>query len=261
MRFPKHPFPVRTVFRRCLLANVAVSPAALAAVLPSPLEPEVHDGEAFVSVVVGRMDRMRPAFVPGWLGISYDQIVYRAVVRVGDERGVHFLRSDADNGLMCALGSAMSFFRFHRSAIDWRERGWLLDLDVTTADGTADIHATYDLAGARRTLPRGSSFRDLDQAKRWLVELYTAFDHTAGRPTVDVIRIDRGEWDVRVVDDQRAGYGFFTGSLAGRLDAVFLVGDVPYRWHRLEHLPVSAGTTPSPGARRPPGGRRAGRRS
>lgn len=240
MRLPKHPFAVRTIFRRCLLANVAVDGDAMRRALPPHIDPDLYDGEAYVSVVVGQMDRMRPAFVPRPLGITYNQIVYRVVVRCGDERGVHFLRSDADNRLVCALGNAMSFFRFHRSEIRITEQGGRLDLDVTTfGHEAAGIHASYDLVGARRRL-EGSAFPDLATAQHWLVELFAAFDYTPGRSHVDVVRIDRGEWDVRVVDDTRAHYDFFAGERFGpaRLDSVFLVGDVPYHWHRLERMPL-----------------------
>jgi uncharacterized protein YqjF (DUF2071 family) len=236
-----------TVFRRCLLVNFAVDPAAMAAALPRYITPDVYDGDAYLSVVVGQMERMRPAFLPARLGITYDQIVYRVVVRCGGERGVHFLRSDADSRIMCAAGNALSFFRFHRSPVRFRSRsgpsGSLLDLDVTTSTVVpGGIRATYDLGQARHELPGTSAFPDLPTAQAWLVELFSAFSYTPGRRSIDVVRIERGEWDVRVVDDLRSEYDFLTSGPfpAGttRLDSVFLVGDVPYRWHRLTQLPL-----------------------
>src|SRR6266511_3513228 len=122
MRLPKHPVPMLTTFRRCLLVNFAVDPDAMQVLLPRHIEPGLHEGHAYLSVVVAQMERMRPAFAPRVLGITYKQIVYRVVVRCGEERGVHFLRSDADSRTMTALGNAFSFFRFHHSAIEFRER-------------------------------------------------------------------------------------------------------------------------------------------
>jgi uncharacterized protein len=243
VRLPKHPFPVRTVFRRCFLANFGVDAGAMRRVLPHHIDPDLHEGEAYLSVVVGQMERMRPTPVPRPLGITYNQIVYRAVVRCGAERGVHFLRSDADSPIMCALGNAMSFFRFHRSAITFSDRDGHLDLDVTTKSAEpGGIRASYDLDAARHQLPATSAFTDLGTAQQWLVELFTAFDHTAGSQHIDAVRIDRGEWEIKVVDDHRAEYDFLTAGPFGpgntRLDSVFLVGDVPYRWHRLERLPL-----------------------
>jgi uncharacterized protein YqjF (DUF2071 family) len=244
MRFPKHPVAMRTLFRRCLLVNFAVDPDELASVLPRHVEPDLLDGEAYLSVVVGRMERMRPVLVPRLLGITYDQIVYRAVVRSGDQRGVFFLRSDADNRLMAGLGNLMSFFRFHRSQVSFTERSGNLDLDVrTTTNPSGDIAATYTVGAPRHDLPESSAFASLDEAKGWLVELFVAFHHGAGNDWIDVVRIKRGEWDVRVVDDTRAHYAFMGAGAPftrARLDSVFLVGDVPYRWYRLAKQPLPA---------------------
>jgi uncharacterized protein YqjF (DUF2071 family) len=248
MRLPKHPVPMTTIFRRCLLVNFAVEPAAMAAVLPPHISADVHAGNAYLSVVVAQMEKMRPAFAPRPLGITYDQIVYRVVVRCGGERGVHFLRSDANSRVMCVLGNALSFFGFHRSRIRFQRRPGtdLLDLDVATTSGVpGGIRATYDLGVARRDLPESSAFTDLSRAQRWLVELFAAFAYTPGRRRIDVVRIERGDWDLQVVDDLRADYDFLTAGPfppgTTRLDSVFLVGDIPYRWHRLEHAPILGG--------------------
>ena len=242
MRFPKHVFAVQTVFRRCLLVNFAVDPDELASVLPAHVEPDVVDGEAYLSVVVGEMENMRPAGVPRLLGFTYDQVVYRAVVRCGDERGVHFLRSDADSRTMTALGNLMSFFRFHRSDIVFRAHDGVLDLDVvTTSPVGADIHATYSIGSPAAVLPPSSAFASLELAKTWLVELYAAFHHAPGNDWIDVVRIKRGDWDLRVVTDERAIYDFMHAGhtfTKARLDSVFLVGDVPYHWYRLEKRPI-----------------------
>ena len=53
----------------------------MARALPPPLEPDVFAGRAWLSVVIAEMQDMRPAAVPRALGITYNQIVYRAVVR------------------------------------------------------------------------------------------------------------------------------------------------------------------------------------
>jgi uncharacterized protein YqjF (DUF2071 family) len=242
MRFPKHAFAVRTVFRRCFLVNFAVDPTELASALPRHLVPDIHADEAFVSVVVGEMDKMRPVGVVHPLGITYNQIVYRAAVRCGSDCGVHFLRSDADSRIMTGFGNLMSFFRFHHADIRFTPVNGSIELDVTTTTtASADIAATFTVDSATTELPASSAFTSLDDAKRWLVERYTAFDFTEGRATIDVVRIKRGEWDVKVVDDTRAKYAFMnagTPFTTARLDCVFAVGDIPYHWYRLTHRPL-----------------------
>jgi uncharacterized protein YqjF (DUF2071 family) len=246
---PKHPLPMRTVFRRCFLANFAVDPETMRSAIPAPIEPDLHNGKAYVSVVIAEMEKMRPAFLPRVFGVTYTQVVYRAVVRCAGERGVYFLHSDADNRLMCAFGNLLTFFRFHPADVNWRDEAGRVLFDLVSTAKNADIHAAYDVAGATHALPNSSRFGSLNEAKTFLVELYSAFGRdTHGRTSR--VRIDRGAWDVAIVDDDRAEYAFMKSgqpfaNAEARLDSVFYVRDLPYYWHTLERLPqtvaISAG--------------------
>lgn len=243
---PKHPVPMRTTFRDCFLVNFAMAPEVLARVLPRPLVPDLHGGEAFVSIVIADLERMRPAFLPARLGVSYRQVVYRAVVRCRGERGVYFLRSDADHPLMVRFGNLFSIFRFRRSAIATARRDRLYHVDLVAEPAEhADIHATFGLDRASRSLPSGSAFGSLGEAQAFLAELFAAFG-PGHRRRVGVVRIERGAWDVLTVPSVRATYAFMDGSAAfpansTRLDSVFYVRDMPYYWHSLAqvHLPTA----------------------
>lgn len=238
MRWPKHPVPMTTVFRRCLLVNYALAPDALAATLPDGLEPDVWHGRAWLSVVVGDLWRMRPAGVPAALGVSYRQIVYRAVVRCGERRGVYFLRSDADSRITNVGGNLMSFFHFHRAGVTWTTDGAGPRVRVASADGTADLDLALDGAPATE-LPPGSAFRDLAEAKDCLVDLYAAYHPRVHQGRVDVVRIRREDWRVTVppVIEARCAYLDGKGPFppgSARLDSVFAVRDLPYHWYRLQ---------------------------
>jgi uncharacterized protein YqjF (DUF2071 family) len=236
---PKHPIRMRTVFRDCVLVNFAIDPAVMRALLPAPIEPAIHHGAAHLSIVIARMDRMRPVFVPRRLGITYDQVVYRVVVRHRGEPGVFFLRSDANNRLMCLAGDALTFFRFHHADIEYRADGEILHVDVRPPPNhRADIRASYDLRGTTDTMPRTSSFPSLAEAREALVELYTAFGQDPRTGAVSAVGIERGHWDLRVVNDRRAGYQFIDSNPqfpagSARLDSIFYVAQVPYLWHTL----------------------------
>ena len=237
---PKHPIPMVTRFRHCFLANFAVDPDVMRTLVPRLIEPELHRGEAFLSVVIAHMERMRPAFLPAACGVSYDQVVYRAVVRHRGERGVYFVRSDANHALMALAGDWLTFFRFHRARILMRFDGPLVHVDLdATAGHHADIRATYDVGGGSRALPASSRFDSLPDAQRFLVELFVAFGVAGPSAPVRCVRIARGAWDLRVVEDRRARYDLMQGSRlfpAGRarLDCVFYVEAIPYCWHRLD---------------------------
>jgi uncharacterized protein YqjF (DUF2071 family) len=241
---PKHPIPMRTMFRECLLVNFAIEPEALRRLIPVPIELELHRGEAYVSVVIAEMDKMRPAFLPHALGITFHQVVYRAVVRTpkNGERGVYFLRSDADNALMSIAGDWLTFFRFHAASIRTTHKGDLLAVDLTAARrDCADIHATYNVASARRMLPASSRFESFEQAKEFLVQLFAAFSYDALTNELSIVHIQRGEWKIEVIDDAPAVYewmqrGPHFNTENTRLDSVFYVREIPYTWHTLEKV-------------------------
>ncbi|HEV2375494.1 MAG TPA: DUF2071 domain-containing protein [Streptosporangiaceae bacterium] len=230
-----------TVFRRCLLANYAIAPDALAAVLPQPLVPDLAADSAWLSVVIADMARMRPAGIPASLGVSYRQVVYRAVVRCGRDRGVYFLRSDADSRFMNAGGNLLSFFRFHYAPVTWTH-----DVDgdrvrVLSRSGSADIDMVLGPAAPAGPAAVGA-FPGLAGAKEHLVNLFSAFHPRDGH--IDVVDIERSDWPITITPAVRAHCAFLEGAGpfptgASHLDSVFLVTDLPYYWHRLRTVPMS----------------------
>lgn len=237
---------MRTVFRHCVLANFAVDVDVLARALPAPIEPAVAHDRAWLSVVIAQMERMRPAFAPECAGVTYNQIVYRAVVECRGRRGVHFLRSDANSRVMSVLGNALSFFRFHHGMVEIV--GTPGTLAVAAASRDEDpvlVWADFDLAARSTTLPSASRFADMASAKAFLVELFDAY-HPLPRRTlsppdrVGMVSIERNDWKVHAVpttgtyslmDDSAL---FPPGSAA--LDSIFVVEDLHYRWRRLRVL-------------------------
>jgi len=235
---PVHPVPMKAVFRRCYLVNFAVEPAALRRRLPAHLEPDLHDGRAWLSIVIADMTGMRPAFLPAALGFDFTQAVYRAVVRCGAERGVAFLRSDADDRLMVAAGNALTFFRFHHASVRWDSSPDLVRLALVPSSGKgARIEAAFDRAVPGDRLPSMSRFADLASASSFLSELYTAYGARRADGRVEVVRIARTPWQSRVVDATGSFEAMGSGAVfdAGEcaLDSAFEVENLDYRWNRL----------------------------
>lgn len=237
---PKHPIPMRTLFRECFLVNFAVDPAVMRRHLPPGIEPDIYDGKAWLSIVIAEMDRMRPAFLPPVFGVTYDQIVYRTVVRHNNERGVYFLRSDANSLPMSLAGDWLTFFRFHRSPIRFSKQANLVQCALTTPPAQhANIHSIYNLNSVGRSLPDTSPFPNLSEAQRFLVELFVAFGTTPLSPDVLKVRIKRGDWHIALVEDLIGTYQFMQNSPlfppgSAYLDSIFYVKELPYYWYTLE---------------------------
>lgn len=311
---PQHPFPMDTTFRHCLLVNFSMPPHVLARALPRGLTPDLSpDGRAFLSVVIADLEAMRPAFVPRALGSDFTQVVYRAIVRAPNgERGVHFVRSDANSAWMSAAGNVFSNFHFNMADVCWNGRGALAEAasNVHAAGGPAtagqslpmapppagstwlptplaeqhgqhgvdrfahfalepwrrgehavsneqvpaSIRASFDLSTASLTMPAKSSFagQPVEQAQRFFVELYAAFNGWPERDFWSTVRIDRTQWRVVSLElaqaaqhagdvDPCAQFDFmqrsplFNGALDDiRLDSCFYVHALDYHWHTLE---------------------------
>eukprot|EP01052_Picozoa_sp_SAG31_P031094 SAG31_NODE_3261_length_4483_cov_3.272582_5_plen_576_part_00 len=125
--YAKHRFPMKTTFKHCLLVNYSMDPAVLARSLPRGLTPDVvstADGDrAFLSVVVADLEAMRLGFLPRGTGTDFTQVVYRAIVRAPTgERGVFFVRSDADDFGMGVAGNIFSNFNFNIGRCVWAGR-------------------------------------------------------------------------------------------------------------------------------------------
>ncbi|MCH2181874.1 MAG: DUF2071 domain-containing protein [Mariniblastus sp.] len=236
---PTHPVPMETLFRRCILANFEMKPEVLAARLPDYLEPDIHQGRSFVSVVIADMERMRPAFLPKIMGVTYNQIVYRAVVRCGDRRGVTFLRSDSDSRFMAAAGNLLTFFRFHRAKISWEKNQETLDFVLKPLfDKGSGIRLSLELDSLSSQMPADSGFSDLAEAQDFLTELYSAFGGRRRDGRIETVNIRRSAWQGKVVKDRIHQFeamdgGSLFGSGETRLNSVFLVENLYYHWYRL----------------------------
>jgi hypothetical protein len=237
---PKHLLAMTATFRRCFYVHFAIAPDVIRRCLPPILEPDLYNGRAFVSVAIVQLEGMRPTWLPTWLGVTYNQALYRVAVRYNGERGVYFLRSDADNHWMALLSDWVTIFRAHHAHIAWRQAPHHMHCDITPKPAHhADIHASYDLHTATREMPASSQFKTLAEAKDFLVELFVAFGYDPLREKVERITVERGKWDVQLVADTRAHYDWLNGSEffpagCAQLDSIFYVAAIPYYWYRLK---------------------------
>jgi hypothetical protein len=160
------------------------------------------------------------------------------VVVCGRERGVYFIRSDADNALMVLAGSALTFFRFHHADTSWSFAPGITRFSLRPKAGeAAGIDAEYDLADAKDQMPATSRFATLDRAQSFLTELYIAFGTKRLNGTVDAVRIQRNDWRSKVVRDRVGSYeamksGVLFGTGQAELDSIFYVERLNYHWHR-----------------------------
>jgi hypothetical protein len=71
---------IRGVIDRRILVNYRVDPNVLARLLPAPFRPKVVHGVGLVGICLIRLKKVRPTFLPSWLGISSENAAHRVAV-------------------------------------------------------------------------------------------------------------------------------------------------------------------------------------
>ncbi|HEX8440861.1 MAG TPA: DUF2071 domain-containing protein [Archangium sp.] len=240
---------VQTVWVEALSLNYAVAPDALSRLLPAPLEPEPHQGSAWVQVLMSSLREMRPQGLTGLVGVNFYQVSYRAAVRYRDadgrwRRGGYFVRSETNDTLMRRIGNTLTEFKFH----EFGEADMVMAREadaLTFAVAPLPPFPGGKLVGVLDTRPlpgppAGSVWTSLEALHEPLVECYDAFGVANGY--VYVLTIDRGPWNARFVQPVELYSEYMQdGPLAGhaRLDSVLHLRECPYRWRplRRERVP------------------------
>jgi hypothetical protein len=109
----------------------------------------------------------------------------------------------------------------------------LLTVD-SGADAAGKVVLVLDAAHPQPGMPQCSCFASVAAAYDFLVDFYDAFAYDPAAHEVFLLRIERGPWDVRILEpvDYYLGY-FAAGPIppdCSVLDSVFYFRDVPYRW-------------------------------
>mgnify|MGYP001793625581 CR=1 FL=1 len=237
------PVPVTMVGRidECLLLSYRVASEAVEHLVPKPLELVTHKGFAFFNIVVCHIDRMRPRGVPAWGGVSYHHVAYRLMVRAqrGDGtafRGLYFLRSDADSGLVSLGGNLASEFRFNVAEVSLGMHDGVVSAAVRSRDGVGDASLEVD-TGCSPELREDSIFETMELARSVLKYAPMGLAPRGDRRVAlaEVFR-DELDWDERVVGVSDARWAFFDsiGESLGIeppvLELATRVAPIDYRW-------------------------------
>jgi uncharacterized protein YqjF (DUF2071 family) len=240
---PSLPFEANTVWAEAVAVNVALDPAALRPLVPTVFDLDLYNGRAFVSLTASRLKDFGVGKVPRALRMNFYQATYRAHVTYTDFRGrtlrgCYFVRSETNSRLMSLTANLLPEFRAHRCQthpiLMARNGGHLLLTVDSGEDPAGKVVLLLDTERPLTEMPVGSCFPSVKAAYDFLVDFYDAFAYDADSEEVFLLRIDRGDWDIRVVEplDHYLGYvsggPFPPGSAA--LDSVFYFRNVPYRW-------------------------------
>ena len=244
MMFRKNPFTMTGTLEHTFLLNHAVSPEKLRPLIPRVFEPDLHKGHAFFSLVIVDLRRMRPAWLPAFMGFDYVHIGYRVPVwfesNGSRRRGVYFVRSDGSKRLFNFFGNVMTYFNFQpaRVRLDWREGEVAIDASCVPEE-KCDVHVVLDTKNRHDALPANSLFDSLEEATTFFTELEQGFWFDQQRNEVNIVVIERPHWPIKPIQAKEYGAQFFQDGNAfdtttAKPDVFYHVQGVPYVWRRRE---------------------------
>jgi uncharacterized protein len=224
-------------WEQLLFAHWAAGPDELRRHLPRRVEPDVHDGAAWLSIVAFLMVGTRPpAATACWRGLgAIPELNVRTYVRVAGVPGVWFLSLDTSSPLFVAIGRALYGLRYRLSRMTA-----LADGDVVhylSAAAEAAFAAAYAPIGPPARARAGS-------LGHFLVERYRLFSVRCGR--LVTARVAHEPWALQPADADIAvnrmappGLGFRGAPLVhfSRSVSALIAAPVPVR-----HAPVAATT-------------------
>jgi uncharacterized protein YqjF (DUF2071 family) len=247
---------VHTVWVEAVSLNYAVAPQALAAILPSPLEPEIHRGHAWIQVLVSSLRDMRPMGVPSLFGVCFYQASYRAAVCYSSadgsrRRGGYFVRSETNHPVMRAIGNALAEFKFHdfgAAEMTMLRDGDRLTVGIDPESSTSGgkLVGVFDTRPALER-PPASAWSSLEELHEPLIECYDALGVDPESGYLYILSIDRDPWRARWSKPESLYCEFMeTGPLgngAARLDSVLHLTECGYRWRPLRRESLRSGCT------------------
>jgi hypothetical protein len=149
-------------------------------------------------------------------------------------RGLRILRSDTDRATMARMGNVFTHYHYRHAKVDITDDSQRLEVRIRTPQREADLHVIADLTSRPATLPPGSPFRSMEDARSFAGPLPYTFSYDQHARKMVVIKGLRQAWSPEPirVDVKEATYleqPPFAGADV-RLANAFYLTNVPYSW-------------------------------
>ena len=172
-----------------LFAHWPVDAKALARALPAGVEPDLHEGQAWVAIVAFRMIGTRPSPAPSRLALRpIPELNVRTYVRVRGVPGVWFLSLDASSPFFVTAGRALYGLPYRLARMATLVEGERVHY-LSSRRG-ASFAASYEPCGASAHAEPGS-------LEHFLVERYRLFSRWRGRLITALVEHER--WPLQPV--------------------------------------------------------------
>jgi uncharacterized protein YqjF (DUF2071 family) len=174
-----------------------VEPEQLRAILPTPLQPDIIDGSAWITITPLRIPESRPRNTP--LSLPCREVNFRTYVSCNGVPGIWFFSLDC-NSLLSVVGArALYSLPYMLARIDWRK------------DGTAHYWSHRRGTGVQMSANFHPQSEATDEVSQSLVQRYCLYALRHGKVKRGVIHHLPWQPVNAQADATITGYGFGTG--------------------------------------------------
>ena len=227
---------VQATIARRLLVNYRIDVDALTAILPHPFRPAVVDGQGVAGICLIRLGDVRPAGVPGRLGVTSENAAHRVAVQWdtadGPVSGVYIPRRDSSSLLTAVLGGRAFPGWHHRADFRVDEGDGAYRVEMTSRDGEVAVTVAARRAG---DVMAGSVFASLDQASAFFRSAPLGYAATPRPGCFDGVALTAGEWAMVAIQLDEVRSTFFDDPVrfppgTAAADSAFLMENLDSTW-------------------------------
>lgn len=239
MRIPR----IKGVIRRRLLVNFRASPEVVQSLLPAPFKPKLHGGFSLVGICLIRLEEIRPAGLPRFLGITSENAAHRIAVQwiddLGDIReGVYIPRRDSGSWLNRMAGGRIFPGEHHAAKFSVVDRLSDIELSMRSTDGVVSVSV---VGRDTDTLPRSSCFGSLSEASAFFEGGSLGYSASRDPKKSDGLILRTDGWRVRALDVSSVHSSYFEDAerfpaASIRFDHALVMRDICHEWHGTEDM-------------------------
>lgn len=239
---------IRGLIERRILVNYRVDPEVLAATLPEPFRPKLVDGMGMAGICLIRLARVRPKFMPAWVGIASENAAHRVAVEWGEgselRGGVFVRRRDTSSRLNALAGGRVFPGEHHHADFEVQESRERYAVRMRSDDGDTSILLR---ALSAERFSSESVFSSLDEASAFFQGGSLGYSTTTDLRRFQGLELRCEVWQMEPLAVEEVRSSFFDdedlfprGSI--QFDCALLMRNIEHEWHGRQDLLAMAVT-------------------
>lgn len=230
---------LKGIIKRRMLINFRIDAAVMQKFLPAPFRPKLYKGYAIAGICLIRLEHIRPAGLPAFLGFSSENAAHRIAVEWDDpsgeqQEGVFIPRRDTGSRLNHLTGGRIFSGEHHLAIFHVVDDGTYVDFTMESCDKTVSVRLHgFD----SEVLPSSSCFASLAASSHFFECGSLGYSTTRNPRRLDGLRLKTFDWHMRALTIEQVESSFFAdtsrfpiGSV--EFDHALIMRDIPHEWHQ-----------------------------